>query len=223
MCGNGIRCVAKYSYEHKLAKAGGPLSVPGLPPCSASLNIETARGVSPVGLIIDDNDKVQQVCVNMGQPRLAAKDIPVKLPIREVIEQPMRIQNRALRITCVSMGNPHAVFFCEDAASIDLARIGPVIENHSIFPNRVNVHFVQMKNRTEFAVRTWERGSGITLACGTGACACLVAAVLTGRAERACTGHLPGGDLRLKWCEEDNCVYMMGPAVEVFEGIWPDK
>ncbi|MFA5252234.1 MAG: diaminopimelate epimerase [Phycisphaerae bacterium] len=222
MCGNGIRCVAKYTYEHKLANAGKSFIVPGRPPCPASLNIETASGVKTVGLTIGSG-KVQKVCVNMGQPVLAAKDIPVNLPVKEVIEQPMQFLNRAFVMTCVSMGNPHAVFFRDDVSLIELEKFGPAIEKHSIFPNRTNVHFVQVDSPAEFTMRTWERGSGITLACGTGACACCVAAVLTGRAERVCTAHLPGGDLELNWCEEDNCVYMTGPAVEVFEGIWPQE
>ncbi|HUS72814.1 MAG TPA: diaminopimelate epimerase [Sedimentisphaerales bacterium] len=226
MCGNGIRCVAKYSYEHKLAKAGGAFSLPGQPPCCpASLNIETGKGVLNVGLIIDGSDKVSAVCVDMGQPVLSAKDIPVDLPVREVIEQPMMFQSRAFVMTCVSMGNPHAVFFCNDLSAVDIEKFGPIIENHSIFPNRINVHFVQVDKPAEFTMRTWERGSGITMACGSGACACCVAAVLTGRGERICKAHLPGGDLDLNWCEEDNCVYMTGPAVEVFEGFfeWPDE
>jgi diaminopimelate epimerase len=222
MCGNGIRCVAKYTYEHKLAKAGKPFTVPGQPPCPASLNIETGSGIKTVGLTIG-SDKVQKVCVNMGQPVLAARDIPVNLPVKEVIEQPMQFLNRAFVMTCVSMGNPHVVFFCNDVSLIELEKFGPVIEKHRIFPNRTNVHFVQVDNPAELTIRTWERGSGITLACGTGACACCVAAVLTGRGERVCTAHLPGGDLELNWCEEDNCVYMTGPAVEVFEGVWPEE
>ncbi len=223
MCGNGIRCVAKYVYEHKLAEAGGEVSVPGQPPCPASLNIETAKGVLTLGLIIDDSDKVQEVSVNMGQPVLSAKDIPVDLPVKEVIEQPMMFQSRAFVMTCVSMGNPHAVFFCNDLSAVDLEKFGPIIENHSFFPNRINVHFVQVDKPTEFTMRTWERGSGITMACGSGACAVCVAGVLTGRGKRVCTAHLPGGDLDLNWCEDDNCVYMIGPAVEVFDGVWPKK
>ena len=223
MCGNGIRCVAKYTYEHKLTKVGGSFSIPGQPPCRTSLNIETGKGVLTVGLIIDDNDKVQKVCVNMGQPVLAPKDIPVKLAGEKVVEQPIEILGQELLMTCVSMGNPHAIFFCDDVGLIELEKLGLTIENHSLFPNRVNVHFVQVDKPTEFTMRTWERGSGITLACGTGACACCVAVVLTGRGRRVCTAHLPGGDLDLNWCEEDNRVYMTGPAVEVFEGIWPEK
>jgi len=223
MCGNGIRCVAKYTYEHKLAEAGGSFSVPGQPPCPASLNIETGNGILTVGLITDSSNKVEKVCVNMGQPTLTPKDIPVKLSGEKVIEEPIEILGQKLLMTCVSMGNPHAIFFCDDARSIELENLGPAIENHSLFPNRVNVHFVQVDKPTEFTMRTWERGSGITLACGTGACGCCVAAVLTGRSERICTAHLPGGDLDLNWCEEDNCVYMKGPAVQVFEGTWPEK
>jgi len=221
MCGNGIRCVAKYTYEHKLADAHGEISVPGQPPFPSSLIIETGRGVLTVGLDVDDQDKVQKVCVAMGQPVLSAKDIPVNLPAKEVIEQPMMFQSRAFVMTCVSMGNPHAVFFCNDLSAVDLKKFGPIIENHSIFPNRINVHFVQVDNPMEFTMRTWERGSGITMACGSGACACCVAGVLTGRTKRISTAHLLGGDLDLNWCEDDNCVYMTGPAVEVFQGDWP--
>jgi diaminopimelate epimerase len=231
MCGNGIRCVAKYTYERKLAKAGKPFAPllsceskkGGQPPCPTSLNIETGHGILTVGLLTNSNGKVEKVCVNMGQPVLAAKDIPVNLPVKEVIEQPIQFLNRAFVMTCVSMGNPHAVFFCDDVSLIELEKFGPAIEKHSVFPNRTNVHFVQVDNSTEFTMRTWERGSGITLACGTGACACCVATALTGRGERVCTAHLAGGDLDLNWCQEDNCVYMTGPAVEVFEGIWPEE
>ena len=223
MCGNGIRCVAKYAYEHKLAKRGGAFYVPGRSPCPASLNIETGNGVLTVGLVIDGSDKVQKVCVNMGQPILAPKDIPVELAGEKVVEEPIEILGQRLLMTCVSMGNPHAVFFCDDVGLIELEKLGPAVENHSLFPNRTNVHFVQVDEPREFTMRTWERGSGITMACGTGACACCVAAVLTGRGKRVCTAHLPGGDLDLNWCEEDNCIYMTGPAVEVFEGTWPEK
>jgi len=224
MCGNGIRCVGKYIYEHKLADSGGPFSLPGQPPCCpASLKIETDNGILTVGLIIDDRDKVQKVCVNMGQPMMTHQNIPAKLSRETVVEQPIEILGQELLMTCVSMGNPHAIFFCDNVDLIKLEKLGPAIEHHSLFPNRVNVHFVQVDKPTEFTVRTWERGSGITMACGSGACACCVAGVLTGRVQRVCTAHLPGGDLYLNWCEEDNCVYMTGPAVEVFEGIWPEE
>ena len=221
MCGNGIRCVAKYSYEHKLAQAGGEFSLPDQTDSyCCSLNIETGNGILTVGLVVDDRDKVQKVCVNMGQPILLPKDIPVNLSGEKAVDQSIEILGQELRMTCVSMGNPHAVFFCENVELIKLEKIGPAIENHTLFPKRINVHFVQTDNPKEFTMRTWERGSGITMACGTGACAVCVAAALTNRTERICTGHLPGGDLDLNWCDEDNCVYMTGPAVEVFEGIW---
>jgi diaminopimelate epimerase len=222
MCGNGIRCVAKYVYDHKVGRPGQAFVVPGGQTFPASLSIETGNGVLTVGLDTDNSDKVQSVCVNMGQPILIPADIPVNLPGENVIEQPIEVLGRELRMTCVSMGNPHAVFFCDDVSTVELEKLGPAIENHSLFPNRINVHFVQTDSPTEFAMRTWERGSGITMACGTGACAACVAGVLAGRQERACTGHLPGGDLDLNWCDQDNCVYMTGPAVEAFEGVWPD-
>ena len=224
MCGNGIRCVAKYAYEHKLAKAGGSFSLPDqTDDYYCSLNIETGNGILTVGLVVDDRDKVQKVCVNMGQPILAPRDIPVNMSGENIVEQPIEILGRELLMTCVSMGNPHAIFFCENVELIELEELGPAIENHTLFPNRINVHFVQTEKPTEFTMRTWERGSGITMACGTGACAVCVAAALTGRTERICRGHLPGGDLNLNWCREDNCVYMTGPAIEVFEGIWPEE
>jgi diaminopimelate epimerase len=222
MCGNGIRCVAKYIYDHKLAEAGQAFAVPGRPPFPASLNIETGNGILTVGLDISGSDKVRRVCVNMGQPILLPKDIPVNLPGEKAVEHPIEVMGQEWLMTCVSMGNPHAVFFCDDVSAVELDKLGPAIENHSLFPNRINVHFVQYDRPAEFTMRTWERGSGITLACGTGACAACVAAVLAGRQERITTGHLPGGDLDLNWNQQDNCVYMTGPAVEVFEGIWPD-
>ena len=223
MCGNGLRCVAKYTYEHKLAPAAGAFAVPGGPSCAASLNIETGNGVLTVGLMIDESNNVSKICVNMGPPILAPRDIPVDLPGDRIVERPIEILRQPLVMTCVSMGNPHAVFFCDDVGSIDLDKLGPAIENDAVFPNRINVHFTQIDGPNELTMRTWERGSGITLACGTGACATGVAAVLTGKAKRTCTAHLPGGDLDLNWSEEDDCVYMTGPATEVFSGVWPIK
>lgn len=220
MCGNGSRCVAKYAYDHKLAPAGGAYSVPGGQTFSTSLKIETGNGILTVGLVLDDNDKVAKVCVNMGQPILRPKDIPVNLTGEKIVKKPIDILGNRLLMTCVSMGNPHAVFICDDVNLINLKKLGPAIENHSLFPNRINVHFIQIDNPSELTMRTWERGSGITMACGTGACASCVAAVLAGPLSRTCTAHLPGGDLELNWSEQDNCVYMTGPAVEVFEGVW---
>ncbi len=242
MCGNGIRCVAKYVYEHKIAKSSGGFDkltagrfvIPGQPPFPASLKIETGRGVLTIGLSINKKGEVQKACVNMGEPILSPKAIPVGIQKSIVVNEPITVLGQRLLMTCVSMGNPHAVFFCKDVKKIELERLGPAIENHKMFPQRTNVHFVQVDSRTnvhfvqvnkksEFTMRTWERGSGITLACGTGACACCVAAVLTKRCGRKSTAHLTGGDLELFWSEETNCVYMTGPAVEVFEGVFSLK
>jgi len=183
-----------------------------------SMKVETGNGVLTLGLTTDENDKVTSVCVNMGRPRLAPKEIPVKIEGDSVINYPVELLHHKLLMTCVSMGNPHAVFFCDKVSAVDLGHIGPAIENHAMFPQRTNVHFAQVNSPSEITMRTWERGSGITLACGTGACAVCVAGVLTNQADRTCTVHLPGGDLDLNWSEADDCVYMTGPAVEVFSG-----
>jgi diaminopimelate epimerase len=221
MCGNGIRCVAKYVYEHKLAKGRRRFSIPGGATFPISLNIETAKGILKLGLIKNRQQKIEKVCVNMGRPILDPAQIPVNLPARNTIEQPVKFLSHIFTMTCVSMGNPHAVFFRNELSLSELGRFGPVIESHSFFPKRTNVHFVKINGPKEFTMRSWERGSGITLACGTGACACCVAGVLTKRMERQCVAHLQGGDLELYWSEDDDCVYMTGPAAEVFSGNWP--
>jgi diaminopimelate epimerase len=223
MCGNGLRCVAKYVFDHKLAESAGQFSVPGQVTYAASLKIETGNGILTVGLELNDKNKVERVCVNMGQPILQPRRIPLAIDACEnIVNMPFKADDMNLELTAVSMGNPHAIFFCDDVNAIELESIGPVIENHKLFPQRINVHFVQVEGPDEFTMRTWERGSGITLACGTGACACAVAGVLTGQCDREVKAHLPGGDLELNWCKEDNCVYMTGPATEVFTGIWPE-
>ncbi len=221
MCGNGIRCVAKYVYDHNLARTESQFSLPDQGTFPTSLRIETGRGVLTVGLELGGDGRVSRVCVNMGQPILEAAQVPVAADSERVINMPLPVDQQELSMTCVSMGNPHAVFFCDDLQGIDLAYLGPIIEHHALFPQRTNVHFVKADGPGDLTVKTWERGSGITLACGTGACACAVAGVLVGRCERLVTAHLPGGDLQLNWCEEDNCVYMTGPATEVFTGHWP--
>ncbi len=219
MCGNGIRCVAKYTYDHELAAAGGTFSAGGLRSFEQSLKVETSRGILTLGLEIGDDGKVSRVCVNMGQPILNGPDIPVNIAGEQVVDHDIEIDDQQLSMTCVSMGNPHAVIFCgESVADLTLDVAGPLIENHELFPERVNAHFVKIDGPGELTMRTWERGSGITLACGTGACAVAVAGVLSGRCERSVLAHLPGGDLELNWCEEDNCVYMTGGATEVFSG-----
>jgi diaminopimelate epimerase len=219
MCGNGVRCVAKYVYEHKLAKARGPVAMGNGIKYPASLKIDTGSGILTVGLAL--RGKIaQKACVNMGEPKFRPKEIPVNLAGERVIEHKIEIAGEGLSMTCVSMGNPHAVFFCDEVEAVELETIGPEIENHNLFPKRTNVHFVEVETKSRFRMRTWERGSGITLACGTGACACAVASAVTGRCERSSTAKLPGGELQLNWSTEDNCVYMTGSATVAFEGRW---
>lgn len=218
MCGNGIRCVAKYAYEHKLAKSTGSFSIPNMQEFEASIKIETNSGILNVGLMLNNKNLVEKVCVNMGQPVFDPKAIPVATDMDKIIEEPLKINGQQLMMTCISMGNPHAVFFCDNIDEIKLNVIGSTIENHSMFPNKINVHFVQVIESNRFKMRTWERGSGITMACGTGACACCAAAAVTERCLRASVASLPAGELMLNWCQQDNCVYMTGPAVEVFSG-----
>jgi diaminopimelate epimerase len=218
MCGNGVRCMAKYVYDHGIAK-------------KTPLTIETGRGVLTFDLDIAGG-QVRQVRVDMGEPILDSAKIPTTLPGPRVVNQPLPaglvdITQRWVaesgldpRITCVSMGNPHVVLYCRDVARVPLESVGPVLENAAIFPRRVNVHFVRVHGPGEVTMRTWERGSGITLACGTGACAVCVAGVLSERTPRSILAHLPGGDLRLEWSESDHHVFMTGPAVEVFNGTW---
>jgi len=213
MCGNGVRCVAKYAFDHGLTTAN-------------PMKVETGRGVLTLQLQLEDG-KVARVQVNMGRPILALPEIPVeaqrltRLPREHEYGIPHAQAGVAIPATFVSMGNPHAVIFTPDVARIDLAHIGPMLETHAAFPRRINVHFVQQHSPAEVTMRTWERGSGITLACGTGAAAVCVAGVLTDRTNRSLLIHLPGGDLQLEWREDDDCVYMTGPATEVFSGDWP--
>jgi diaminopimelate epimerase len=222
MCGNGLRCVAKYIFEHKLAKPRGAVVMGNGIKYPASFKIETGAGILTVGLALRGKT-AQKVCVNMGEPKFRPKEIPVNLYGERVIEDKLDIAGGKLSMTCVSMGNPHAIFFCDDVADIELKTIGPEIENHNLFPKRTNVHFVEIETKGRFKMRTWERGSGVTLACGTGACACAVAAAVTGRCGRSSTAKLPGGELELNWSTEDNCVYMTGTAAEAFTGEWPAK
>jgi diaminopimelate epimerase len=217
MCGNGVRCVAKYVYDHGLAR-------------KPRLAIETGAGVLSLDVEVRD-ERVRRVRVDMGEPILEASGIPTTLAGSKVINvalpslggdaRPDWFDRAGLdpRMTCVSMGNPHLVLFCEHVAEVPLACVGPVLENHPLFPRRINVHFVEAQGPNELTMRTWERGSGVTLACGTGASAVCVAGALTGRTERKVLAHLPGGDLELEWAE-DNHVYMTGPATEVFSGEW---
>lgn len=222
MCGNGVRCVAKYVYDHGICR-------------NNTLKIETGNGVLGFELEITGG-RVRRVRVDMGEPILEPARIPVELPLGfdadRIVDLPSNdyipLSQPASwtkdcgwdrRITCVSMGNPHLVMFCRQVASVPLEILGPYFERQPIFPKRINVHFVEIKSSEEVVMRTWERGSGITLACGTGACAVCVAGALTNHTGRTILAHLPGGDLELDWTA-DNHVTMTGEAVEVFNGEW---
>ena len=209
MCGNGVRCVAKYAHDHGLSAAD-------------PLRVETAAGVKTIELALDASGKVAAATVDMGEPILEPARIPVNVPRDLVVDAPIRAGRQIYQMTCLSMGNPHAVMFVADVAAVPLEVVGPIIERNPLFPERINVHVVQVRSPGEVSMRTWERGSGVTLACGTGASAVCVAGVLTGRTGRDLLAHLPGGDLRLEWNEQDNHVYMTGPAIEVFTGDWPE-
>jgi diaminopimelate epimerase len=185
------------------------------------MSVETAAGIKTLDLDLGPDGKVTAATVDMGEPILEPARIPVKIPQQRVIDLPIRTSQHAFKMTCVSMGNPHAVMYVGDVSAVPLEQVGPEFERHPLFPERVNAHFVQVESEAEVTMRTWERGSGITLACGTGASAVCVAGVLTGRTGRELLAHLPGGDLRLEWRESDSHVYMTGPAVEVFTGDWP--
>ena len=206
MCGNGVRCVAKYVYDHGIAS-------------NDELRIETGIGVLALQLE-GANGKVDQVRVNMGRPVLKSVEIPTTLPGDPPINAKLDVAGRELEVTCVSMGNPHCVTFVDELNDDWVLGVGPQIERHPAFPNRVNAEFIQVVSPTEFIMRVWERGSGETQACGTGACASAVAGVLAGLTERKVLAHLLGGDLRLHWADTDE-IYMTGPAVEVFTGEWP--
>ena len=221
MCGNGVRCVAHLAVSRGHASAG-------------EVSIETGRGVLAL-LVTPISRRHSQVRVNMGEPLLAAASIPVDLhaggtgdrvidcpcPALTTPEPWWQAAGLDARMTCVSMGNPHVVFFCRDTASVPLETIGPSIEHHPLFPRRVNVHFVEVITPQRVRMRTWERGSGITQACGTGASAVAVAGALTGRTARRIVAEVPGGELELDWTEAGP-VLLTGPAEEVFEGIWQD-
>lgn len=207
MCGNGVRCVAKYLYERGRARKN-------------PLRIETGRGVLTLELQVEAG-RVRRVKVDMGEPVLEAERIPTTLPGNPVVDVPLSVGNGAqVRVTCVSMGNPHCVIFTEELSDERVRGWGPLIEHHPAFPQRVNVEFAQVVSRTRVRARVWERGSGETLACGTGACAICVSGALTGRTERAICVELPGGELDIEWSGEGH-VFMTGPATTVFKGEWP--
>ena len=204
MCGNGIRCVGRYVYERGIAR-------------KETLRIDTLSGVKTLRLDVKDG-AVRSIEVDMGEPVLEPARIPTLLPGERVVAQPAEIGGERFELTCVSMGNPHCVLFAEEVDSLDLQSLGPRFEWNPLFPEGVNTEFVQVISGHELRMRVWERGSGETWACGTGACATLVAAHLCGKAGRSATVHLRGGDLEICWREDDGHVLMRGPAEFVFDG-----
>ena len=204
MCGNGIRCFAKYVHDRRLVS-------------ESQVKVETLAGVKALKMQLRGG-KVETVRVDMGTPQLLRSEIPMRGDDNgRVIGERLKVEGQTFEITAVSMGNPHVIIFEDNVANFPVAKWGPLIENHKSFPQRTNVHFVQVCNNGEVIVRTWERGAGETLACGTGACAVAVASVLNNKTGRTVTTHLPGGELRIEWLG-DNRVMMTGPAEEVFEG-----
>ena len=210
MCGNVTRCVARHVYECGLT-------------LKTKITIETKAGIIVPELIIE-NGEIKTIKVDMGEPRLKRQDIPATgLANEALINLPLHISDNTYNITCVSMGNPHCVIFVDNVNDIALSLIGPQIENHELFPRKTNVEFAQVKNEHHIRMRVWERGAGITMACGTGACATLVAGVLNNKTARCATIELDGGELIVEWNKEDNHVYMSGPATEVFRGEYVEK
>jgi len=207
-CGNGLRCVAKFVYDHRLTR-------------KTDLPIETLGGVLPVTLTVENNF-VAKVSANMGSPRLDRAQIPMAGPPGHVTEEPFRVVGQTYNVTCLSMGNPHCVIYVDDVDSAPVTTVGPQIENAGAFPERTNVEFVEVISPTEVRQRTWERGAGETLACGTGACAVCVAGALTGRTGDDLLIHLLGGDLELSWKNRRNVV-LTGPAVTVYEGVYDPR
>lgn len=204
MCGNGIRCVAKYVYDYGLTD-------------QTSISVETKGGIKYLDLTVKEG-KVSLVKVNMGSPILKPSLIPIRSEKEQFVDEPVTVDGKVYRMTGVSMGNPHVVTFVDDTASLNLEKIGPSFENHELFPNRINTEFVQVLSRHEINMRVWERGSGETLACGTGTCASAVACVLNGKTDEHLTVHLLGGDLEIFYDRANDTVWMIGPASVVFDG-----
>ena len=204
MCGNGVRCIAKYVYDHHLTD-------------KTQISLETLGGIKYLDLNIKDG-KVETVKVDMGEPILNPEDIPVNISKDVVIDEPVEVDDRIWNMTCISMGNPHAVVFVDDTKSLNLEKMGPSFEKHAIFPEQVNTEFVHVIDRHTVDMRVWERGSGETFACGTGACATAFACILNGKTEDTVLVHLVGGDLLIEYDRETNHIFMTGPATEVFSG-----
>lgn len=209
-CGNGLRCVSKYVVDHGLTD-------------QSSFTVETLGGIVTPVVSKGEDGKVEQVTIDMGEPRFERSSIPMTgIPEEHAFEEVIDVDGTAFTMTAVSMGNPHAVIIVDEIREEDVLLYGPKIEFHEWFPERTNVEFIQILNRKEILFRVWERGSGVTLACGTGACAAAVAACLSGKTDREVTVHLAGGDLHIEWRESDNRVYMTGPAIEVFSGEYKE-
>lgn len=208
MCGNGIRCVAKYVYDHHMTD-------------KTEMTIISAGKVKYLNIQVRDG-KMLTARVNMASPVFTPSEIPVVMPkeTEKVVEEPITVNGKEYRMTCISMGNPHAVIFVEDVAGLDLLKLGPCFEKHERFPHRINTEFVKVLDRTHVEMRVWERGSGETLACGTGSCAAAAACILNGLTEEAVTVKLLGGELLIEWDREKNLIYMTGPAETVYEGDW---
>lgn len=204
MCGNGIRCVAKYVYDYGLTD-------------KTEISVETLAGIKYLKLQVE-NGKVATVEVNMGAPILEPKKIPVAVENNPVVDVPVEVKGKTYHMTCVSMGNPHAIIFMDNVKELDIEAIGPYFENHPVFPKRTNTEFVEVLDKNTVNMRVWERGSDETLACGTGACATTVACILNNKTEDEVTVHLLGGDLKIRWDRKENLVYMTGPANVVFDG-----
>lgn len=204
MCGNGIRCVGKYVYDYGIAK-------------KPRISVETLAGIKYLDFTIE-NDKVKLVKVDMGSPELVPANIPVVADGEVCIDEPIVVDGVEYHMTCVSMGNPHAVVYIDDVKGLEIEKVGPKFENHECFPRRVNTEFVRVIDRNTVEMRVWERGSGETLACGTGACAVAVASILNGHTENKVTVKLLGGDLFIEWDRDANKVYMTGPAEVSFDG-----
>ncbi|MCR5419847.1 MAG: diaminopimelate epimerase [Lachnospiraceae bacterium] len=203
MCGNGIRCVAKYVFDKGMTD-------------KTEITIESFQRIRPV-TIIPKAGKAELIRVDMGVPELKPENIPVKSRKDIVVNEAINVLGKEYRMTCVSMGNPHAVVFM-DPKELEIEKIGPFFENHAIFPNRTNTEFVRVEDKNNVYMRVWERGTGETLACGTGCCATAVACVLNGKTDRRVTVHVLGGDIEVEWNEEDGHIYMTGPGTTVFEG-----
>jgi diaminopimelate epimerase len=206
MCGNGIRCVAKYVYDHKMTE-------------KEEITVESGAGIKRLTLTVEDG-KVVLVRVDMGEPILKPDLIPVVSDKEKVVAEPILVDETEWKMTCVSMGNPHAVVFVDDVAKFPVETVGPLFENHKRFPKRTNTEFVTVHSRTEASMRVWERGSGETWACGTGTCATVMACILNGYTDNRVLVHLLGGDLTIEYDEKTNHIYMTGPATEVFHGEW---